>query len=54
VAAKLPASGSSAPAASRASLISIPPPCRVAAQATTTKNPITPVSTAPTMTSTRS
>ena len=49
-----PASGSNATAASEASVMEMPWACRVAAQEITAKNPMTPVSTAPVMTSMRS
>ena len=49
-----PASGCSATAASAASVMLRPSRCRVAAHATTTKKPMTPVSTAPVITSMRS
>ena len=51
--ASVPARGSSAAAASAASLIESPWACRVAAHDTTTKKPIIPVSSAPVITSTR-
>ncbi len=49
-----PARGSSASAASAADSIDTSWTCRVAAQVTTTKNPMTPVSSDPVTTSIRS